>query len=149
MYINDRDLIKIVIFPYFLGFLALNGITFKKGDYFNLCKLCYTEILDKYNKDIHKINKRLDKLTNLAIIEIINKQTLQVNTHKAIIIINFVAQMALENNDLKSEQEKIISLFEPFQEIESKMKMNDDEWVIMRDSANKQAKKIYNIFFNN
>ena len=149
MYINDKDLIKIVIFPYFLGTLALNGITLESEGYFNLCKLCYTEILGKYNKDIHKINKRLDRLTNLAMLEIMNKQTSQINTHKAILIINFVAQMALDNNDLKSEQEKIVSLFEPFIELETKMVMNDDEWVIMRDSASKQAKKIYNIFFNN
>ena len=34
MYISDKDLTKIVILPYFLGTLALNGITTEKEKYF-------------------------------------------------------------------------------------------------------------------
>lgn len=148
MYISDKNLIKIVIFPYFLGTLALNGITAEKEKYFNVCKNFYTEILTKYNKDINKINNRLDKLINLAILEIYDKQNFQINTHKTIIAINTVAQMALDNDKLKIDnKESILELFKPFQEIEARMIMSDEEWLALKNSADKQAKKIYNIFY--
>ena len=148
MYISDKDLTKIVILPYFLGTLALNGITTEKEKYFNVCKNFYTSILTKYNKDINKINNRLDKLINLAILEIYDKQNFQINTHKTIIAINAVAQMALDNDELKIDnKESILELFKPFQEIEARMDMSDEDWLALKMSADKQAKKIYNIFY--
>lgn len=151
MYINDKDLIKIAIFPYFLGTLALSGgITKNKDDFFKLCKYFYLEILDKYNKKdrVKEFNNRLRILTNKAIQELANKQTREINTHKAIIAINTIAQMAFENNLFDFEtQQKIASLLEPFQEMEARMDMSDDEWLALRKSAEKQAKRIYNLFF--
>ena len=75
MYISDKNLIKIIIFPYFLGTLALNGITKNTNEFFKLCEACYLEILDKYNKKdkLAKLNNRLDLLTNKAIYELANK----------------------------------------------------------------------------
>lgn len=42
---------------------------------------------------------------------------------------------------------KLISLLEPFHEIESRMVMSDEEWLTLRKSAEKQAKKIYEVFY--
>lgn len=150
MYISDNNLVKIIVFPYFLGTLALNGITKNTNEFFKLCESCYLEILDKYNKrnKLAKLNNRLDILINKAIYELANKQTSEVNTHKAIIVINIVAQMAIDNNIIGPEfVEKLASLLEPFQEIESRMVMNDEEWLALKNSAEKQAKKIYEIFY--
>ena len=150
MYISDKNLVKIVIFPYFLGTLALNGITKNTNEFFKLCEICYLEILDKYQKKdkLAKLNNRLDILTNKAICELTNKQTKEVNTHKAIIIINEIAQMAIDANLFDYEmQAKIASLLEPFQEIETRMNISDDDWLMLKNSAEKQAKKIYEIFF--
>lgn len=150
MYISDKNLVKIVIFPYFLGTLALNGITKNTNEFFKLCETCYLEILDKYQKKdkLAKLNNRLDILTNKAIYELANKQTSEVNTHKAIIVINEIAQMAIDANLFDYEmQAKIASLLEPFQEIETRMNISDDDWLMLKNSAEKQAKKIYEIFF--
>lgn len=150
MYISDKNLVKIVIFPYFLGTLALNGITKNTNEFFKLCEICYLEILDKYQKKdkLAKLNNRLDLLTNKAIYELANKQTSEVNTHKAIIVINEIAQMAIDANLFDYEmQAKIASLLEPFQEIETRMNISDDDWLMLKNSAEKQAKKIYEIFF--
>jgi hypothetical protein len=150
MYISDKNLVKIVIFPYFLGTLALNGITKNTNEFFKLCEICYLEILDKYQKKdkLAKLNNRLDILTNKAIYELANKQTSEVNTHKAIIVINEIAQMAIDANLFDYEmQAKIASLLEPFQEIETRMNISDDDWLMLKNSAEKQAKKIYEIFF--
>ena len=150
MYISDKNLVKIVIFPYFLGTLALNGITKNTNEFFKLCEICYLEILDKYQKKdkLAKLNNRLDILTNKAIYELANKQTSEVNTHKAIIVINEIAQMAIDANLFDYEmQAKIASLLEPFQEIETRMDISDDDWLMLKNSAEKQAKKIYEIFF--
>ena len=150
MYISDKNLVKIVIFPYFLGTLALNGITRNTNEFFKLCESCYLEILDKYQKKdkLAKLNNRLDILTNKAIYELANKQNSQVNTHKAIIVINEIAQMAIDANLFDYEmQAKIASLLEPFQEIETRMQISDDDWLMLKSSAEKQAKKIYEIFF--
>ena len=151
MYISDKNLIKIVIFPYFLGTLALSdGITRNKDDFFKLCKYFYLEILDKYQKKdkLAKLNNRLDILTNKAIYELANKQTREINTHKAIIVINEIAQMAIDTNLFDFEmQAKIASLLEPFQEIETRMQISDEDWLMLKNSAEKQAKKIYEIFF--
>lgn len=150
MYISDKNLVKIVIFPYFLGTLALNGITKNTNEFFKLCESCYLEILDKYQKKdkLAKLNNRLDILTNKAIYELANKQTSEVNTHKAIIVINEIAQMAIDANLFDYEmQAKIASLLEPFQEIETRMNISDDDWLMLKNSAEKQAKKIYEIFF--
>lgn len=150
MYISDKNLVKIVIFPYFLGTLALNGITKNTNEFFKLCEFCYLEILDKYQKKdkLAKLNNRLDILTNKAIYELANKQTKEVNTHKAIIVINEIAQMAIDANLFDYEmQAKIASLLEPFQEIETRMNISDDDWLMLKNSAEKQAKKIYEIFF--
>ena len=150
MYISDKNLVKIVIFPYFLGTLALNGITKNTNEFFKLCETCYLEILDKYQKKdkLAKLNNRLDILTNKAIYELANKQNSQVNTHKAIIVINEIAQMAIDANLFDYEmQAKIASLLEPFQEIETRMNISDEDWLMLKNSAEKQAKKIYEIFF--
>lgn len=150
MYISDKNLVRIVIFPYFLGTLALNGITKNTNEFFKLCEICYLEILDKYQKKdkLAKLNNRLDILTNKAIYELANKQTSEVNTHKAIIVINEIAQMAIDANLFDYEmQAKIASLLEPFQEIETRMNISDDDWLMLKNSAEKQAKKIYEIFF--
>ena len=150
MYISDKNLVKIVIFPYFLGTLALNGITKNTNEFFKLCETCYLEILDKYQKKdkLAKLNNRLDILTNKAIYELANKQNSQVNTHKAIIVINEIAQMAIDANLFNYEmQTKIASLLEPFQEIETRMNISDDDWLMLKNSAEKQAKKIYEILF--
>ena len=150
MYISDKNLVKIVIFPYFLGTLALNGITKNTNEFFKLCEICYLEILDKYQKKdkLAKLNNRLDILTNKAIYELANKQTSEVNTHKAIIVINEIAQIAIDANLFDYEmQAKIASLLEPFQEIETRMDISDDDWLMLKNSAEKQAKKIYEIFF--
>lgn len=150
MYISDKNLVKIVIFPYFLGTLALNGITKNTNEFFKLCEICYLEILDKYQKKdkLAKLNNRLDILTNKAIYELANKQTSEVNTHKAIIVINEIAQMAIDANLFDYEmQAKIASLLEPFQEIETRMNISDDDWLMLKNSAEKQAKKIYEILF--
>jgi len=150
MYISDKNLVKIVIFPYFLGTLALNGITKNTNEFFKLCESCYLEILDRYQKKdkLAKLNNRLDILTNKAIYELANKQTREVNTHKAIIVINIVAQMAIDASLFDYEmQAKIASLLEPFQEIETRMQISDDDWLMLKNSAEKQAKKIYEIFF--
>ena len=150
MYISDKNLVKIVIFPYFLGTLALNGITKNTNEFFKLCECCYLEILDKYQKKdkLAKLNNRLDILTNKAIYELANKQTKEVNTHKAIIVINEIAQMAIDANLFDYEmQAKIASLLEPFQEIETRMNISDDDWLMLKNSAEKQAKKIYEILF--
>lgn len=149
-YISDKDLVKIVIFPYFLGTLALNGITKNTNDFFKLCETFYLEILEKFSKKdkLKKLNQRLDILTGKAIYDLMNKQNREVNTHKAIIAINIVAQMAIDNNIFKLEfAEKLISLLEPFQEIESRMVMSDEEWLTLKKSAEKQAKRIYEIFY--
>lgn len=149
-YISDKNLVKIVIFPYFLGTLALNGITKNTNEFFKLCEICYLEILDKYQKKdkLAKLNNRLDILTNKAIYELANKQTSEVNTHKAIIVINEIAQMAIDTNLFDFEmQAKIASLLEPFQEIETRMQISDEDWLMLKNSAEKQAKKIYEIFF--
>ena len=149
-YISDKNLVKIIIFPYFLGTLALNGITKNTNEFFKLCESCYLEILDKYQKKdkLAKLNNRLDILTNKAIYELANKQTSEVNTHKAIIVINEIAQMAIDANLFNYEmQAKIASLLEPFQEIETRMDISDDDWLMLKNSAEKQAKKIYEIFF--
>ena len=149
-YISDKNLVRIVIFPYFLGTLALNGITKNTNEFFKLCEICYLEILDKYQKKdkLAKLNNRLDILTNKAIYELANKQTSEVNTHKAIIVINEIAQMAIDANLFDYEmQAKIASLLEPFQEIETRMNISDDDWLMLKNSAEKQAKKIYEILF--
>ena len=44
-------------------------------------------------------------------------------------------------------QQKIASLLEPFQEIEARMDMSDEDWLALKNSADKQAKKIYEIFY--
>lgn len=149
-YISDNNLVKIAVFPYFLGTLALNGITRNTNDFFKICESCYLEILDKYNKKerLKRINNRLDILTKEAIYELANKQTSEVNTHKAILVINTIAQMVIDSNIIDFEmQQKIASLLEPFQEIESRMDMSDEDWLALKMSADKQAKKIYEIFF--
>ena len=149
-YISDKNLVRIVIFPYFLGTLALNGITKNTNEFFKLCESCYLEILDKYQKKdkLAKLNNRLDILTNKAIYELANKQTREINTHKAIIVINEIAQMAIDTNLFDFEmQAKIASLLEPFQEIETRMQISDEDWLMLKNSAEKQAKKIYEIFF--
>lgn len=150
MYISDKNLVKIVIFPYFLGTLALNGITKNTNEFFKLCETCYLEILDRYQKKdkLAKLNNRLDILTNKAIYELANKQTREINTHKAIIVINEIAQMAIDADLFDYEmQVKIASLLEPFQEIETRMQISDEDWLMLKNSAEKQAKKIYEIFF--
>ena len=149
-YISDANLLKITIFPYFLGTLALNGITRNTNDFFKICESCYLEILDKYNKRerLKRINSRLDILTKDAIYELANKQTSEVNTHKAILVINTIAQMVIDSNIIDLEmQQKIASLLEPFQEIEARMDMSDEDWLALKNSADKQAKKIYEIFY--
>lgn len=149
-YIRDKDLVKVVIFPYFLGTLALNGITVEKENFFKLCETFYLEILEKFGKKdrLKKLNQRLDILIGKAIFELMNKQNKEVNTHKAIIAVNIVAQMAIDNNIVELEfAEKLISLLEPFHEIESRMVMSDEEWLTLRKSAEKQAKKIYEVFY--
>ena len=149
-YISDNNLVKIAVFPYFLGTLALNGITKNTNEFFKLCESFYLEILDKYNKKerLKRINNRLDILTKEAIYELANKQTSEVNTHKAILVINTIAQMAIDNKIIDIDMEKkIASLLEPFQEIESRMDMSDEDWLALKNSADKQAKKIYEIFY--
>lgn len=149
-YISDANLIKITIFPYFLGTLALEGIKVKTSEFFELCKDCYIDILSEYGKEerLYRITKRLNKLTCEAIKEIMNKQTFEVNTHKAILIINTIAQMVIDSNIIDLEmQQKIASLLEPFQEIEARMDMSDEDWLALKNSADKQAKKIYEIFY--
>ena len=111
-YISDNNLVKIAVFPYFLGTLALNGITKNTNDFFKICESCYLEILDKYNKKerLKRINNRLDILTKEAIYELANKKTSEVNTHKAILVINTIAQMVIDNNIIDFEmQQKIAS----------------------------------------
>ncbi len=149
-YISDANLIKIVILPYFLGTLAFNGIKIRTEEFFKLCTNCYVDILADYGKKerLYQLTKRLDKLACEAIKLIMNKQTSEVNTHKAILVINTIAQMVIDSNIIDLEmQQKIASLLEPFQEIEARMDMNDEDWLALKNSADKQAKKIYEIFY--
>jgi hypothetical protein len=149
-YISDANLIKIVILPYFLGTLAFNGIKIRTEEFFNLCKTSYVDILADYGKQerLYRITKRLDKLACEAIKLIMNKQNSEVNTHKAILAMNDVIQMAIDNNLFTKEIVlKIVSLMEPFQEIEANMQMSDEDWLALRASAKKQAEKIYEIFY--
>lgn len=149
-YISDKDLVKIVIFPYFLGTLALNGINKEKERFFKLCTTFYLEILQIYNKEdrLRKINKRINVKAREAMLALMDKQTHQLNTHKAIIAVNIVAVMAFETGKIARDlHDKLSSLFEPFQEVESRMVMSEEEWLTLKKSAEKQAKRIYEIFY--
>ena len=56
--------------------------------------------------------------------------------------------MVIDSNIIDLEmQQKIASLLEPFQEIEARMDMSDEDWLALKNSADKQAKKIYEIFY--
>ena len=150
MYIHDKNFIKMAIVPYFLGTLAENGITVEKDKFFKLCKTFYIDLCNKYLKDIQKINNRLDNLVFKIFNEIRDVKKKEINTHKAIIALNTVIQLAISNNDYEeSYAYELISLLEPFQELESQMKMKDEEWLALKESADKKAKKIYEIIFKN
>jgi hypothetical protein len=150
MYINDRNFIKMAIVPYFLGTLALNGIALKGDDFFKMCKSFYLELCDKYLKDVRKINTRLDVLNAKIMEELVNRQNRELNTHKAIICINSFIQIAIDNCDYNEDFARdLISFLEPFQEIEARMKLDDKDWLALKESADKKAKKIYEIIFKN
>jgi hypothetical protein len=147
-YINDKELIKMAIMPYFLGTIALNGITIEKEKFFGVCKSFYKELCDKHNKDIKKLNKRLDNVNSMIMCELVDRQTREFNTHKAILAINSLVQMAFDNNKFSLDYaEKLASLLEPFQEIEARMKLDDKDWFALKESADKKAKKIYEMIF--
>ena len=149
MYKKDSDFIKMAIIPYFLGTLALYGIKFKEASFFKLCKSFYEDLCKTYVKEIRKMNARLDGLNTKIMNELVNKQNRELNTHKAIICLNAVIQMAIDNNNFdKDYAEKLVSFLEPFQEIESRMPMTDEEWLALKESADKKAKKIYELIFN-
>ncbi len=138
------------IVPYFLGTLAENGITVEKDKFFKLCKTFYVDLCDKYLKDIQKINNRLDNLVFKIFNEIRDLQKKEINAHKAIIALNTVIQLAISNGDYADDfANQLISLLEPFQELESQMEMKDDEWLALKESADKRAKNIYEIIFSN
>jgi hypothetical protein len=150
MYISDKNFIKMAIVPYFLGTLAENGITVEKDKFFKLCKTFYVDLCNKYLKDIQKINNRLDNLVFKIFNEIRDVKKKEINTHKAIIALNMVIQLAISNNDYEDDfANQLISLLEPFQELESQMEMEDDEWLALKESADKRAKNIYEIIFKN
>jgi hypothetical protein len=150
MYISDKNFIKMAIVPYFLGTLAENGITVEKDKFFKLCKTFYVDLCDKYLKDIQKINNRLDNLVFKIFNEIRDVQKKEINAHKAIIALNTVIQLAISNGDYADDfANQLISLLEPFQELESQIEMADEEWLALKESADKRAKNIYEIIFKN
>jgi hypothetical protein len=152
-YINDKELIKMAVVPYFLGNLAIyNGITKEQEKFVELCKTFYLELCNKYNKylskEIFKLNKRIEIINRNIILELMDKQTNKVSAHKAILAINSLVQMAFDNNKFSLDYaEKLAILLEPFQEIEARMKLDDKDWFALKESADKKAKKIYEMIF--
>jgi membrane protein implicated in regulation of membrane protease activity len=56
--------------------------------------------------------------------------------------------MAFDNNKFSLDYaEKLAILLEPFQEIEARMKLDDKDWFALKESADKKAKKIYEMIF--
>jgi septum formation topological specificity factor MinE len=150
MYISDKNLINTLILPYFLATLAEKGIKGKGHDFFEMCKSYYLELIQKYNKvdKIRNITFRLDKLMKEGLLLFVNKQDNIANTHKAIIAITLVAQKALDASKIDPNlQESLLSLFEPFIELEATMNIDVEDYNNIKKSAEKTAEKLYQLFY--
>jgi len=139
-YRSDKHLTQDMFFPYNLTVIALESIGGERGALLaNNIRNLTQEYMKQYgNSSIHKIAKRVEGVTINCFKNIVDKRTL--NGHKFILILHSVAELIVEENIWLPEF--IEDIFEPFLELESQEKMEEKDWVKLKASADKQAKKI-------
>jgi len=98
------------------------------------------KMIKESGKDLAKLERRASRINWIVGVgDMIKNQT---HGHKFILIWHALAELLIERG-WKMTQE-ILDCYEPFLEIESNMVNDDSEWIKLKQSANKQAKKLLN-----
>lgn len=140
-YRSDKLLVQDLFFPFNLTVIALESIRDEQGD--QLGSMIRDEIRNYMSqfggKSICKIAKRVEALTKTCITDLVCDKKL--NGHKFILTIHALAELVVSEGIWLPEF--IEKIFIPFFDIEEAQKIDEDEWLLLKKSANKQARKIF------
>lgn len=134
MYKSEKQLVEENLLIFILSVIALESVKDQK-----LASPLKKQFLENCKDKSFKISRRCGRL--VADLEIVDKQNGMINGHKLILTIHSLAELLAEKGQLK---EFMIELFEPFLEIENRQQMDEKEWFVLKNSAEKQAIKLLN-----
>lgn len=139
-YRSDKNLVQDLFLPYNLTVIALESL---QGDIGMKLAGMIKDNIQSYVKRykvnaIHKISKRIDQLAHKTITDIADKRKL--SGHKYIILLHSLAELIVAEGIWLPEW--IEDIFVPFLEIEHQQEISDDEWLLLKASAEKQARKV-------
>jgi hypothetical protein len=139
-YRSDKNLVQDLFLPYNLTVIALESIQGKVGlELGDMIKGKIQPYVKQYKANsLHKITKRIDQLAHKTITDIIDKRKL--SGHKFILLLHSLAELIIAEGVWLPEW--IEDIFAPFLEIEHQQVIDEAEWIRLRASAQKQAKKI-------
>lgn len=142
MYRSDKKLTEDLFFPFQLLLLALESLGASKGEAMaEKIKEAIASYVSKYRHqdDSIKFIRRCERISREVLLDMADKN--KFSGHKFILVLHCVAQDLIE--DGYDFQPFVIELFEPFLEIEAQQDhISDDEWILLKKSAEKQAKKL-------
>jgi hypothetical protein len=138
-YRSDKHLVQDMFFPYNLTVLALESIGGKAGEAeANKIRDAMQKYINGLGKSVHNTALRTEQLTLRAIKGAQDRTKL--SGHKFILTLHALAELVVEEGVWLPEF--IEDLFAPFLEIEHQQEIDEEEWLRLRASAVKQAKKI-------
>lgn len=148
---NEKNICQQAIFPFLLGVAAARALSGSNLLYISKTQLVLEKMLAGFNKD--KILRRIGRTSSFIINSLVDKQTDEVNGHKFILVIYFIAQKALDSGIVFDQE--LLDLFDVFFEIEAEMSKNHEGKVIteqdyskLKESAERTSTKIFQIIRN-
>jgi len=142
MYRSDKKLTEDLFIPFQLLMIALESVRGDEGE--RLARIIKEEVRKyvsqfKSEADSVKFIKRCARISQEVLLDVADKQ--KVSGHKFVLVLHHLTELMIsEDYDV---QPFVVELFEPFLEIEMEQnKISDEEWLALKKSAEKQARKI-------
>jgi hypothetical protein len=137
MYKSEKRLVEEIFLPFQLMLTALESL--EREDYAAPLKALITKL--GAGKDVVKITRRCGRLSYEALYCVEDKQSRKVSGHKFILMLHALAELIIDSGFPLPEE--VIKSFEPFFEVESSMDVSEEDWINIRDSAAKTARKVF------
>lgn len=146
MYKSDKRTTEEALLLFQLQLLANESMSAKNDDYAAPVREAMKKVCE--GKNLYRIVNRCRRISLSVMIPLVcDKQSDKIDGHKFILVLHALAELII--NDGYNLPVEVIEQFEPFLEVESNQdvkgdkKISDDDWLRIKQSAEKIANKIY------
>jgi ATP-dependent RNA circularization protein (DNA/RNA ligase family) len=137
-YVSDKKAIERAFILFQLQIISLEALTGDNHPVADKVRNAFYEACQ--HKDKSKMIRRCDRLS-VAVMKPVLENQEKINGHKFILMLHALAQRIIDSGYIFPKF--VTDAFEPFFEIEANQKIENDDWVALKNSAQKAARKLH------